>query len=296
MAQNENLNENLERCSNELTESIQSWAEKRPETIEALRSLAQELLEHDKNVHIAKVSGSSFSIAGFVLVATGFGLAPVTLGTSTILSAVGGAMCAAGGATAAGSGLVGSKIFKTKLAKAKEIIEADRQAQESVEKLLNKLYLEISALSVGGAIDILSYNKNIIFFVKNLVDIGNFAQAAGGTVATTVASEGTVALLSSIGIASKVARIGLFTISAVALPFDIHTLVTSAMKIKSNGEEEPEAVRKLKELAAELEREMDKILEALREFHGADKNLFDLSEDSGDSDEVSDDVKETLPG
>ena len=296
MAQNENLNENLERCSNELTESIQSWAEKRPETIEALRSLAQELLEHDKNVHIAKVSGSSFSIAGFVLVATGFGLAPVTFGTSTILSAVGGAMCAAGGATAAGSGLVGSKIFKTKLAKAQEIIEAGREAQESVEKLLNKLYLEISALSVGGAIDILSYNKNIIFFVKNLVDIGNFAQAAGGTVATTVASEGTVALLSSIGIASKVARIGLFTISAVTLPFDIHTLVTSAMKIKSNGEEEPEAVRKLKELAAELEREMDKILEALRQFHGADKNLFDLSEDSGDSDEVSDDMKETLPG
>ena len=296
MAQNENLNENLERCSNELTESIQSWAEKRPETIEALRSLAQELLEHDKNVHIAKVSGSSFSIAGFVLVATGFGLAPVTFGTSTILSAVGGAMCAAGGATAAGSGLVGSKIFKTKLAKAQEIIEADRQAQESVEKLLNKLYLEISALSVGGAIDILSYNKNIIFFVKNLVDIGNFAQAAGGTAATTVASEGTVALLSSIGVASNVARIGLFTISAVALPFDIHTLVTSAMKIKSNGEEEPEAVRKLKELAAELEREMDKILEALREFHGADKNLFDLSEDSGDSNEVSDDMKETLPG
>ena len=296
MAQNENLNENLERCSNELTESIQSWAEKRPETIEALRSLAQELLEHDKNVHIAKVSGSSFSIAGFVLVATGFGLAPVTFGTSTILSAVGGAMCAAGGATAAGSGLVGSKIFKTKLAKAQEIIEADRQAQESVEKLLNKLYLEISALSVGGAINILSYNKNIIFFVKNLVDIGNFAQAAGGTAATTVASEGTVALLSSIGVASNVARIGLFTISAVALPFDIHTLVTSAMKIKSNGEEEPEAVRKLKELAAELEREMDKILEALRQFHGADKNLFDLSEDSGDSDEVSDDMKETLPG
>lgn len=295
MAQKENLNENLDRCSNELTESIQSWAEKRPETVKALRNLAQELLEHDKNIHIAKVSGSSFSIAGFVLVATGFGLAPVTFGTSAILSAVGGAMCAAGGATAAGSSLVGSKLFKTKLAKAQEIIETDRQAQESVEKLLNKLYLEISALSVGGAIDILSYNKNIIFFVKNLVDIGIFAQASG-TAATTVASEGTVALLSSIGIASNVARIGLFTISAVALPFDIHTLVTSAMKIKSNCEEEPEAVRKLEDLAAELEREMDEIRKALREFHSAGKHLIDLSEDSGDSDEVSDDMKETLPG
>ena len=52
-------------------------------------------------VHIAKVSGSSFSIAGFVLIAVGFGLAPVTLGTSTILEAVGGAMCAGGGTTAA---------------------------------------------------------------------------------------------------------------------------------------------------------------------------------------------------
>ena len=289
-------NNNLERSLIELTESMQSSVEKHLETLETVWSLANELNEHDKNVHIAKVSGSSFSIAGFVLIAVGFGLAPVTLGTSTILSAVGGAMCAGGGTTAAGSSLLRNRIFKRKHAKAQEIIEADRQAQESVEKLLNKLYLEISALSVGGAIDILSYNKNIIFFVKNLVDIGNFAQAAGGTAATTVASEGTVALLSSIGVASNVARIGLFTISAVALPFDIHTLVTSAMKIKSNGEEEPEAVRKLKELAAELEREMDKILEALRQFHGADKNLFDLSEDSGDSDEVSDDMKETLPG
>ena len=59
--------------------------------------LANELYEHDKNVHIAKVSGSSFSIAGFVLIAVGFGIAPVTLGTSTIVSAVGGAMCAGGG-------------------------------------------------------------------------------------------------------------------------------------------------------------------------------------------------------
>ena len=94
-------NKNLEKSLIELTESMQSGVEKRLETLETVRSLANELNEHDKNVHIAKVSGSSFSIAGFVLIAVGFGLTPVTLGTSTILEAVGGAMCAGGGTTAA---------------------------------------------------------------------------------------------------------------------------------------------------------------------------------------------------
>ena len=146
-------NKNLEKSVIELTESMQSGVEKRLETLETVRSLANELNEHDKNVHIAKVSGSSFSIAGFVLIAVGFGLAPVTLGTSTILSAVGGAMCAGGGTTAAGSSLLRNRIFKRKLAKAQEIIDADRQAQESVQKLLNELYREVSALSVGDALD-----------------------------------------------------------------------------------------------------------------------------------------------
>ena len=123
------LSKKLVRRSNELLESFHSWAKKRVETVQVLRGLADELMGHNKNVHVPKVSGSSFSFAGFVLMATGFGLTPVTL--------VGGAMCAAGGATAAGSGLVGSKIFKTKLAKVQEIIETDRQAQEPVEKLLN---------------------------------------------------------------------------------------------------------------------------------------------------------------
>ena len=86
------LSKKLVRRSNELLESIHSWAKKRVETVQVLRGLADELMGHNKNVHVAKVSGSSFSFAGFVLMATGFGLTPVTLGTSAILSAVGGAI------------------------------------------------------------------------------------------------------------------------------------------------------------------------------------------------------------
>ena len=73
------LSKKLVRRSNELLESIHSWAKKRVETVQVLRGLADELMGHNKNVHVAKVSGSSFSFAGFVLMATGFGLTPVTL-------------------------------------------------------------------------------------------------------------------------------------------------------------------------------------------------------------------------
>ncbi|KAJ7371167.1 hypothetical protein OS493_027856 [Desmophyllum pertusum] len=95
--------------------SIRLWSVRRRETIQTLRSLADELMEHHKNVHIAKVSGSSASIGGFVLLATGFGLAPVTFGASVILSAVGGAMCGLGGATVAGSSIAEWNIFKQSL-------------------------------------------------------------------------------------------------------------------------------------------------------------------------------------
>ena len=202
------------------------------------------------------------------MIAVGFGLAPVTLGTSTILSAVGGARWAGGGTTAAGSSLLRNRIFKRKHAKAQEIIDADCQAQESVQKLLSELYREVSALSVRDALDGLSYNKNLFFFIKNLVDIDKLAKA--GTRAAAIAgSEGAEAVLRTVGIAGNAARIGGFAISAVLLPVDIYTLVTSAMKIKSHGGDEPEEVRKLKELAAELEREMIEMLAVVYELNSA---------------------------
>ena len=43
-------NKNLEKSLIELTESMQSGVEKRLETLETVRSLANELNEHDKNI------------------------------------------------------------------------------------------------------------------------------------------------------------------------------------------------------------------------------------------------------
>lgn len=257
-------------CSTELICSIRQWSVKRRETVETLRSLADELMEHYKNVHIAKVSGSSASIGGFVMLATGFGLAPVTLGTSLILSAVGGAICAGGGATVAGSSIVQTKIFKTKLATAQEIIDADRKAQEPVQELLDDLYRQVSKKSLGSLKNQLACNFSVAMLVKNLVDLSNGMHLTGVSVASTVVSEGADGLLRSIGIASNTARIGLFAVSVVLLPLDIYTMVKSLTEIdsvrKGKKESEPEAVKKLRDLADNLEKEMDEILRVVDEF------------------------------
>ena len=257
-------------CSTELTSSIRLWSVKRQETVQTLRSLANELMEHYKNVHIAKVSGSSASIGGFVMLATGFGLAPVTLGTSLILSAVGGAICAGGGVTVAGSSIVQTKIFKTKLATAQEVIDADRKAQEPVQELLDDLYRQVSKKSLGSLKNQLACNLSVALLVKNLVDVSNGLHLTGVSVATTVASEGADGLLRTIGIAGNTARIGIFAVSVVLLPLDIYTMVKSLTEIdsvrKGKKESEPEAVKKLRDLADNLEKEMDEILRAVDDF------------------------------
>ena len=125
----------------------------------------------------------------------------------------------------------------------------------------------MSELSRGIALDCLSYHKNLAVLIKNLVDVGKCAKA-GGRAAATATGEGVEAVLRSIGIAGNAARIGGFAISAVFLPVDIYTLVTSAMKLNSHGKEEPQAVKKLRDLADELEREMIEMLKVVRDFKG----------------------------
>ena len=96
----------------------------------------------------------------------------------------------------------------------------------------------------------------------------NVRKLAGEQLHATAAGEGVEAVLRSIGIAGNAARIGGFAISAVFLPVDIYTLVTSAMKLNSHGKEEPQAVKKLRDLADELEREMIDMLKTVRDFKG----------------------------
>ena len=197
-----------------------------------------------------------------------------------ILSASGKAMCAGGGTTAAGSSIAKIKIFKTRLAQAQKIIDADRQAQEPVAKLLDEELLRKVSKGLFGKC--FKFGSNILLLTQNLGRLGKCAKA-GSRAAATAGGEGAEAALRSIGIAGNAARIGMFTFSAVLLPFDIYTLVTSAMKIKSHGEDEPEEVKRLKDKADELERELNEWLEFVYELNSTrmEKDSVDVTRQCG---------------
>ena len=74
------------------------------------------------------------------------------------------------------------------------------------------------------------------------------------------AEEGGEASFRGLSAAGRVAHVGGFAFSAVLLPLDIYTLVASAREIdaarKGKKDEEPEAVKNLRMLADELEKEL----------------------------------------
>lgn len=63
-----------------------------------------------------------------------------------------------------------------------------------------------------------------------------------------------------LSVAGKVVHIGGFVFSAALLPLDLYTLVTSSIKIdaarKGKKGKEPDAVKKLREMADDLEKNM----------------------------------------
>ena len=82
----------------------------------------------------------------------------------------------------------------------------------------------------------------------------------GGCPRQEAATEGGEALFGSLDLVDKVAQIGGFAVSAVMLPYHIKSLVTNAMEIdaarKGKNDKEPEAVKKLRQLADQLEKDM----------------------------------------
>lgn len=82
----------------------------------------------------------------------------------------------------------------------------------------------------------------------------------GVRVGAQAVGEGGEALFRSLKMAGRVAHVGGFVINAALLPLDIYTLVKNAMEIDASkkGKKviEPEVVKKLREIADELEREL----------------------------------------
>ena len=233
---------------------IHDWTPKRKRSVHALRVLADELMEHHYNVQIAKVAGTSASVAGTVVAGVGFGLSFFTFGASLLLSAVGLGVGAAGGATSAGTMIVEACIQKDTFKTAQKIIDDDREATEAIEELLKEVETKAQKIIIENGI---KAGLAGAFVVKNCVETG---LKLGARIASIAANEGGEALFRGLSVAGKVVHIGGFAFSAVLLPVDLYTLVTSSMEIdaarKGKMDNEPDAVKKLREMADDLEKNM----------------------------------------
>lgn len=233
---------------------IRDWTPKRKTTVRILRELADKLKEHHTNVCIAQVSGSAGSVFGFTVAAVGFGLSFVTFGASLVVATVGMGIGAAGGLTNAGSTLAKIFIERDTYKEAQNIIDDDRKTTKKILELLT----EIEESTVGKASwHGLQAATSGACTVYKFVDAGF---KVGVRVASPALAEGGGALFTGLRGFSRVAHIGGFVVNAALLPYDIYTLVTNAMEIdaarKGENDKEPEAVKKLRQLADDLEKDM----------------------------------------
>ena len=254
------MQENLLNQALLLRTAIHDWIPKRQASVPILRALAEKLMVHHNNVCKAKIAGSSVSVAGFALSAVGFGLSFVTFGASLILAGVGVGIGAVGGLTNAGSMIAEACIQKDTFDTAQKIIDDDREATEAIEKLSKKIGRKVQSINLenGAKAGVAS-----AFILRAAFKLG--ARIAG-----TAASEGGETLFRGLSVFGRVAHIGGFAFSAVLLPVDIYTLVTSSKEIdasrKGKKDQEPEAVKKLRELANELEKNMPNENDLTREL------------------------------
>lgn len=238
----------------QLKEKLREWIPKREASVRTLRALADKLMEHHNNVHIAKVAGSSASVAGFVLTSVGFGLSFFTFGASLVLSGIGIGVGAAGGVTNAGSMIAEVCIQKDTYKVAQKIIDDDRKAVEAIEMLAQEFEKEaMKTITANG----LKAGVTGALVVKNCVETG---LKFGARIVGIAANEGGETFFRGLSVAGRAVHIGGFVFSAIALPFDLYTLVTSSIEIDAarNGDQdnETDAAKTLRKLADELEMNM----------------------------------------
>ena len=236
----------------DLQSGFSNWIAKRKQTVHTLRVFADELMEHHKNVCVANVAGSSFSIAGFAAVATGFGLSFVTFGAPVLLLGVGAVFGAAGGLVNVGSSAIEAYLQKRTLDTVQKIIEEDREATIVFQKFLKEAKQQSKPILDGIRMGC----KGAVIFQA----CGKTGYKIGVRVGAQAVGEGGEALFRGLKMAGKIVHVGGFVVNAALLPLDIYTLVKNAVEIdalnKGKKDNEPEVVKKLRKVADELEMEL----------------------------------------
>ena len=210
-----------------------------------------------------KLSGSSISIIGGLIAIIGFALISVTFAGSIVISVFGTFIALYGAVISVTATVVKFRLQKQILNEAKEAIVIDKQLWEIVEKLVEKCNkiseetlekfkkLDFEEISVIARNVFRTIAHLGIFTVQGGVQITR----SGGLIATNTIRIASIAL-------RTIAIVGIGT-TILILPFDIGELIFNAYRLYHS--KESKIVLKIDEIANELQKQLDKVQDELRE-------------------------------
>ena len=216
-----------------------------------------------KDIRKGKISGSSISIIGGLIAIIGFALISVTFAVSIAISVFGTFIALYGAVISVTATFVKFRRQKQILNEAKEAIVIDKQLWEIVEKLVDKCNkISEETLENFEKLDFEEISVIARNVFRTIAHLGVFA-AQGGV---QVTRSGGLIATHTIRIASTALRtiaiVGIVT-TILILPFDILELICNIYRLYHS--KESKIVLKIDEITNELQKQLDRVQDELRE-------------------------------
>ncbi|XP_032837184.1 apolipoprotein L3-like [Petromyzon marinus] len=232
-----------ESARNKLQDIYPEWTEKREETIQNLQGMVQAIRERQKNVNIAKVTGSATGIVGGIMSIVGLALIPVTFGASLGLIIGGAAIGVAGGITGAGASIALTVLNRMDSTEAQELLTQDTE----LSVRLHEAMVRLNRAAAGSGESMSPGSLNLPQVAKNITQIS--------IAAATVVEDVAVGALR--GTAGAALRVTGFVLSSVFLVVDLASVVHSSLHL-SNGSPS-EVADQLQEVVDSLQGQLDQM-------------------------------------
>ncbi|XP_045184801.2 uncharacterized protein LOC123542846 isoform X3 [Mercenaria mercenaria] len=222
---------------------VLTWAKDRRVTIKELKRLGENIKYHASNAKIASAVGGGTSVVAGIGAAGCYFAAPFTAGASLAPAAALTGVAVAGGVTSIGASVTNYFIEKGYTGSVQKALDKDRESFESLKKAIEKAKQITLEEGFEGAVK------------------AGKALPGGVKIGTSVArrlvvSEKAAASLLKLG---KTARFASHAVAVIALPLDIIFFVKDVIDLAKGNVSE--AANKVFELADQLQKEYDEIME-----------------------------------
>ncbi|XP_067670075.1 uncharacterized protein [Haliotis asinina] len=234
------------------------------EVIHSLRQLANDLDVRQRDMNIAKTAFASGGIAATGLTIAGIAAAPFTFGTSLGLTAGGVALGVSSGlgglATSIADKIVNSSTLKIAQAKIDDYQKTvadlasllERITSDNSHELRDRITEQINNMEEGECAVTLDL---ILGGLKTAAETGG-SVARSTAVVGAVAARATLAvgktMLEAMETGAKALKIGGVVLSVLAVPLDLHTMISNSIKIHKKTPSK--TAERIRETATHLEK------------------------------------------